>query len=128
MANSLETRIPMLSREVIELAARIPDWVNTLHADGKWPLRRILSKYVPEELTERPKQGFAVPVREWLRGPLQSWADDLLDPERLKHEGYFDADQMQEKWRRHTSQTEDASFKLWGVLMFETWLESWQRN
>ncbi|WP_259057095.1 asparagine synthase (glutamine-hydrolyzing) [Methylohalomonas lacus] len=128
MANSLETRIPLLSREIIELAARIPDRVNTLHADGKWPLRRILSKYVPEELTERPKQGFAVPVREWLRGPLQRWADDLLDPARLKHEGYFDADQVQEKWRRHTRRTEDASFKLWGILMFETWLESWQQN
>jgi len=126
MANSLETRIPLLDKGVIELASRIPSEVNMLHRDGKWPLRKILSKYLPEELTERPKQGFGVPVCEWLRGSLHEWAADLLDPARLKDEGFFDVDRVQRQWSSHSQKIEDNSFKLWGVLMFESWLQQWQ--
>ena len=126
MASSLETRIPLLSKNVIDLASRIPTAVNLLHKDGKWPLREILSRYVPRELTDRPKQGFAVPVAEWLRGPLREWGADLLDPARLRSEGYFDADRIQQQWYRHTQGMEDCSFKLWGIIMFEAWLQTCQ--
>ncbi len=126
MAHSLETRIPLLDNRVVELATRIPSAVNMLHRDGKWPLRKILSRYVPEQLTERPKQGFAVPVSEWLRGPLNEWGADLLDPAKLTAEGYFDVARVRQQWSRHLQQHEDCSFSLWGILMFESWLLAWQ--
>jgi asparagine synthase (glutamine-hydrolysing) len=126
MAHSLETRIPLLDNRVVELATRIPSGVNMLHRDGKWPLRKILSRYVPEQLTERPKQGFAVPVSEWLRGPLKEWGADLLDPARLTAEGYLDVNRVSQQWTRHIQQQEDCSFSLWGILMFESWLQKWQ--
>ena len=128
MANSLESRIPLLDHRIIELAARIPAGVNTLHPGGKWPLRKILSKYVPEALTERPKQGFGVPTSDWLRGPLHDWAADLLDPARLNNEGFFNTELVRQHWDRHTRQTQDNSFRLWGILMFESWLQSWQNH
>ena len=126
MAHSLETRIPLLDNRVVELAARIPSAVNMLHSDGKWPLRKILSRYVPDKLTERPKQGFAIPVNEWLYGPLKEWGADLLDPARLRAEGYFDVSRVSQQWSLHTQQQEDCSFSLWGILMFESWLQAWQ--
>jgi asparagine synthase (glutamine-hydrolysing) len=126
MAHSLETRIPLLDNRVVELATRIPSAVNMLHRDGKWPLRKILSRYVPEQLTERPKQGFAVPVSAWLRDPLKEWGADLLDPARLRAEGFLDVNRVNQQWTRHLKQYEDNSFSLWGILMFESWLEKWQ--
>jgi len=91
-------------------------------------LRRILSKYVPAHLTERPKQGFAVPVAEWLRGPLHDWAADLIDPAQLKEQGYFDVKRVQRQWLQHTQNQQDCSFSLWGIISFQAWLQAWQRK
>src|SRR3546814_2611380 len=87
MAASLEVRSPWLDQRVIELAWRLP--VEMLRRDGagKWPLRQLFDRYLPSELRDRPKQGFAIPVAEWLRGPLRDWAEHLLDPARMEADG-----------------------------------------
>jgi len=91
---------------------------------GKWPLRRILYKYVPRELIERPKQGFGIPLAEWLRGPLRDWAEDLLDERRLDGEGYLDPTPIRRYWREHLSGQRNRQHALWVVLMFQIWLEA----
>jgi asparagine synthase (glutamine-hydrolysing) len=121
MANSLEVRIPMLDHRIVEFAARQP---LSLHADGdtgKQILRSLLYRHVPQELMDRPKQGFAVPVAEWLRGTLRDWAEALLDSERLSGDGYFDTSIIRRKWQEHLSGQADHSFQLWGVLCFQAW-------
>lgn len=127
MGNSLETRIPLLDHNIVEFAARIPPAVNTLHAGGKWPLRQILNKYIPQEMIERPKMGFAVPINSWIKGPLSEWAEDLLNESRVKKDGIFDANKVNRKWDAHKLGIADNSFQLWGILMFQAWHANWHQ-
>jgi asparagine synthase (glutamine-hydrolysing) len=89
----------------------------------KWLLRQVLYRYVPRELIERPKVGFAVPIGIWLRGPLKDWAADLLDPARLNRQGYLDAARVSRMWHEHQSSHHNWQYPLWCVLMFQAWLE-----
>jgi asparagine synthase (glutamine-hydrolysing) len=88
---------------------------------GKHILRELLYREAPRALFERPKAGFAIPVGEWIRGPLRPWAEDLLDRDRLKREGFFDADTVHRRWQQHLRKERDATPSLWAVLMFQAW-------
>ena len=85
-------------------------------------LRELLYRHAPRALFDRPKAGFAIPIGQWLRGPLRPWAEELLAPARLAGEGYFDAAAVQARWRDHLSGRRDATAALWAVLMFQAWL------
>ena len=122
MAVSLETRIPFLDHRVAELAARIPLSMKIKGRTGKAILRRLLYKHAPQRLFDRPKAGFAVPVGEWIKGPLRPWAEELLDPARLASDGFFDADMVALRWRSHLAGQKDSTQALWSVLMFQAWL------
>jgi len=124
MAVSLETRVPFLDHRVAELAWRLPMHLKIRGNEGKWALRQVLYKYVPRELIERPKAGFAIPVGQWLRGPLRPWAEALLDEKRLRHEGYLDPAPIRKVWQQHLSGRYDWTGRLWAVLMFGAWLET----
>ena len=124
MSASLETRVPFLDHRVVELAWQLPLHMKIRNGQGKWALRQVLYKYVPKELIERPKAGFAIPVGIWLRGPLRDWAEALLDEKRLEAEGYFYTKPIRDKWKQHLSERFDHTPSLWAVLMFQSWLES----
>ncbi|MFB3101260.1 MAG: asparagine synthase-related protein, partial [Gammaproteobacteria bacterium] len=119
--------IPFLDHRVLELSWRLPLNMKIRDGQGKWALRQILYKYVPSELIERPKQGFSIPLGEWLRGPLRDWAENLLDPVRLKQEGFLRHEPIHEKWTEHLSGKRNWEHQLWSVLMFQAWLESQQK-
>ncbi|MFC5579850.1 asparagine synthase (glutamine-hydrolyzing) [Rhodanobacter terrae] len=127
MANSLETRVPMLDHRVVELAWRIPLHQKIRGGEGKWLLRQVLYRHVPRELIERPKMGFGIPLDSWLRGPLRDWAEALLDEDRLHREGYFHPAPIRQKWKEHLSGRHNWQHRLWTVLMFQAWLEESQR-
>ncbi|HWK61996.1 MAG TPA: asparagine synthase (glutamine-hydrolyzing) [Eoetvoesiella sp.] len=124
MANSLETRVPLLDHRVIELAWRLPLDMKIRHGKGKWLLRQVLFRHVPAELIERPKKGFSIPLATWLRGPLRQWAENLLDETRLRREGYFDPMPIRQAWKQHLGGRRDCSTRLWCILMFQAWLET----
>ncbi|MEZ5503149.1 MAG: asparagine synthase (glutamine-hydrolyzing) [Halioglobus sp.] len=123
MANSLETRMPLLDHRVAELAFALPMSFKMRDGQGKWILRQVLYKYVPRELVERPKSGFSIPLGLWLRGVLRDWAAALLDPGRLRREGFFDAGYVGQQWRQHLAGEKDNAVFLWNILMFQVWLE-----
>ena len=91
MAVGLETRAPFLDHRVFELAWRLPVSCKWRHGRVKWILRRMLERYLPNSLIDRPKQGFNVPMKNWLRGPLRSRAEEFLAEDRLRREAIFDA-------------------------------------
>ena len=125
MAVSLETRVPLLDHRIAEFAFSLPLHMKIRSGQGKWLLRQVLNRYVPQELIDRPKQGFGVPLDSWLRGPLRKWAESLLEPSRLRKEGYLNAELVTEKWREHISEQRNWQNWLWNVLMFQAWHEKW---
>lgn len=124
MAVSLETRVPLLDHRIIEFAWRLPLSIKTHAGRSKWPLREVLYRHVPRELIERPKTGFAIPVGEWLRGPLRDWAEHLLDAKRLESDGYLSTEPVRHAWNRHLSGQSNRQYELWSVLMFQAWREA----
>jgi asparagine synthase (glutamine-hydrolysing) len=123
MAVSLETRVPMLDHRVIEFAWQLPFKYKVNGDNGKLLLKSILHKYVPQELVERPKTGFGVPVDSWLRGPLKDWAENLLSEHRIQQQGLFNTVRIRKYWLEHLSGKKNWQYILWNILMFQAWLE-----
>jgi asparagine synthase (glutamine-hydrolysing) len=123
MAVSLETRVPFLDHRVAELAAHIPLAMKVGSLGSKHILRRLLYKEAPKALFDRPKAGFAVPIGEWIKGPLRPWAEELLDERRLATEGWFDPTIIRRRWQDHLSGRRDSTPAHWAVLMFQAWLD-----
>ena len=124
MAVSLETRVPLLDHRLVSLAWRLPMHAKVRDGRTKWILRELLARQLPRSVFERPKAGFAVPVGDWLRGPLRPWAEDLLAPDRLRSDGLLDVAGVRRIWEQHRDGKVDRSFALWPILMFRAWREA----
>jgi len=123
MRFGLEARVPLLDHTVVEMAWRVPETMKLRDGQGKWLLKQLLYKYVPQSLVNRPKMGFGVPIDAWLRGGVRDWAEGYLDEHRLRSEGYLDADVIRQTWLQHHKCAGESGGPLWTVLMFQQWLE-----
>ena len=128
MAHSLEVRIPFLDHRVADVAARIPIGMKIRNGTDKYILKQLLFSHVPSHLFARPKAGFSVPIGAWLKGPLRSWADDLLSRDRLDREGYFSGAMIQKRWQDHLAGRRDATYSLWPILIFQAWNDQTTRS
>jgi asparagine synthase (glutamine-hydrolysing) len=128
MAVGLETRAPFLDYKVVEFALRTPVSMKIRPEGGKHLLRRLLYSYVPRHLLDRPKAGFAIPLGQWLRGPLRDWAEAGFDSKRLAEGGHFNAAVIRAQWETHLSERRDYSTALWPILMFQSWRDSTLAN
>lgn len=121
MAVSLESRIPFLDHNVYAFSSSLPLSCKTNKGTSKWILREILKKYIPENLINRPKMGFGIPLEVWLRGPLKEWADDLLEEKVIKESGLLNPKVVRQKWEEHISGKRNWHYQLWSILMFQAW-------
>ncbi len=122
MAVSLEVREPLLDHRLVEFAWTLPLSMKVRHGRGKHVLRRVLDRYVPRPLIERPKMGFGIPLEAWLRGRLRDWAESLLDPAAMRAQGLLDPAPIREKWEEHVAGKGEWKHHLWAVLMLQAWL------
>ncbi len=119
MAVSLEVREPLLDHRLVELAWSLPLSAKTRGLRGKWILRRLLARHLPQSLIDQGKQGFGLPIHEWLRGPLREWAASLLDEKRIARDGWFDPKSVRRVWNGGPVAGGETS--LWALLMFQQW-------
>jgi asparagine synthase (glutamine-hydrolysing) len=125
MAVGLEGRVPLLDHRVVAYSWSLPIGFKVRSGQGKWLLRRVLDRYVPRSLIERPKMGFGVPIDAWLRGPLREWAETLLAPSRLKSAGLVRSGPVRQAWQEHLAGTRNWQYPLWTVLMLQAWHARW---
>lgn len=125
MATSLEVRVPLLDRRIVEFAWRLPPEMKIRDGTTKWLLRRQLENRVPKYLWDRPKVGFTVPLVSWLRGPLSEWAGDLLSRRQLLRDGVFRAGRVHDMWQRFRDGETHLANGLWAILMFQAWMREW---
>jgi len=120
MSVSLETRVPILDPQVAAFAWKLPLAMKRSGGTSKRVLRKLVHRYVPAELVERPKAGFSVPLDDWLRGPMREWAETHLSTEALAAGG-LNAAPIQQAWQAHLAGTENHRYFLWNVLTYQAW-------
>lgn len=128
MAASLESRAPYLDHRLIEFAWRLPVEYKIRKRESKWLLRQVLDRHVPRFLMDRPKQGFKMPMAQWMRGPLREWAESLLDISKMKEQGYLNVDLVHRFWNATLAGAEYGQGYMWPVLVFQSWLDTNERT
>jgi asparagine synthase (glutamine-hydrolysing) len=125
MAVALEVRVAFLDHRLVEWVWRLPSFQNARAQPPKHLLRRVLARYVPDRLVERPKMGFGVPLPDWLRGPLRNWAEDLMNEAGLSPGDIFYVDAIRSLWEEFLSGDNERYFLIWNILMFQAWHRRW---
>jgi asparagine synthase (glutamine-hydrolysing) len=125
MAVGLEVRVPLLDHRVLEYTCNLPEDLKYHRGTGKFLLKKLLSRYVPENLYQRPKMGFGVPIENWFRKELKPLLMDYLSPQRLRNEGLFDPIIVENTIAEHMSTKTNHQYRLWALLMWEIWRERW---
>lgn len=127
MAASLEARHPFLDINVVEGALSLdPEWMFR-DGQGKWILRQMLKKYVPVSITDRPKHGFTVPIRQWFRQRLRPLLDQLLSQENLQSDPLLDRREVHMLYQEHLQGRRNHENLLWAIVVYKLWLENNKR-
>jgi asparagine synthase (glutamine-hydrolysing) len=126
MACSLEARVPLLDKDVVELAFRIPGRLKVAGGETKVLLKRLAARYVPRECVYRPKEGFSIPIKQWLKTDFRSLMEELLAPARLAAEGLFEPAAIERLKAEHLAGHANHSHLLWAVMVFQDWRRRWQ--
>ena len=127
MAVSLESRVPFLDKEMVELAFQIPDHLKIRNGISKWILKRIAERYIPTKAVYRPKEGFSVPLKHWIANAYRGLMDELLSAERIRNDGIFEWSAVRQLRAEHVSGRRNHSHLLWSIMMFQAWQERWLR-
>jgi asparagine synthase (glutamine-hydrolysing) len=123
MAVSLETRVPLLDYRIVEFAVNLPPQTKLYRGQTKRILKQAMEDRLPYDVLHKPKQGFSIPLKNWLRGPLKPLMMDLLSYERVNGRGYFNAECVSEWVTEHINGTMNHSHRLWALMVFELWNE-----
>jgi asparagine synthase (glutamine-hydrolysing) len=127
MTSSLEAREPFLDHRIIEFAAQLPDNYKYNQGIKKHILREITHHYIPKQLLDRPKMGFAIPIENWLMNDLKHQVNYYLDTDKIKKQGIFNLTYIEKLRSEFLNGKKELGVKLWYLLMFQMWHEKWMR-
>ena len=128
MAVSLESRVPLLDVDLVDLAFQIPEQLKVRHHNTKVLLKRIAAKYVPEKAVYRPKEGFSIPIKNWLNSQFKPLMDTYIGQENIENQGIFRYQSLQQLKQEHRAGIKNHSHLLWSMIMFQAWYEKWYKN
>ncbi|WP_461457705.1 asparagine synthase (glutamine-hydrolyzing) [Parasphingorhabdus sp.] len=123
MAASVEIRVPLLDRDLINTVLSLPDDFKQRGGTGKWIFKKAMEGILPDDIIYRKKTGFGVPLREWLKGPLKSQVASLLSDENIKRQGLFDPVAVQQLIAANDAGKVDASYTIFAVLCLQIWCD-----
>lgn len=123
MATSLEGRAPFLEPGLAQFALHLPESLRVRDGRGKYLLRKVAARWLPPDVLSKPKQGFAIPIAEWFRGPLRALAQDTFAGRAFRERGLVDPAAADALLREHVSGAADRSETLWQVLCLELWAQ-----
>lgn len=125
MAVSLEARVPLLDKDLVELAFQVPANLKIAGGELKSILKKTALRHVPAECLYRSKQGFSIPIKNWLKTTLKPLMDDLLESGRLRRQGLFHVSTVERLVRQHLAGTHNHSHVLWSLMVFQQWHATW---
>ena len=125
MTVSLESREPFLDHRIIEFAAQLPDSFKYHHGTKKYILKEIVHQYIPKELMDRNKMGFAIPIENWLMNELKPKVDAYLNEKELEDQNIFNVNYVQKLKQSFYSGKKEYALKIWYMLMFQMWYKKW---
>ena len=121
MAYGLEARSPLLDHQLMQFAATIPAGLKVRGREKKWILREAMRGRLPDEILDRPKQGFTIPLSTWLRTDLRGWSRELLLDRATLDRGYFEPRAVRHMLDRHDAGADGDARRIWSLLMLELW-------
>ncbi len=121
MATSLEARVPFLDHRVVEFALSIPHHLKIKNFKTKYILKKMNERSLPDNVINKPKQGFSIPMKNWLKGPVKPMMTDMLSYNRIKEQGIFNPDYIKRLIQEHLENKCNHSHKLWSLILFQLW-------
>jgi asparagine synthase (glutamine-hydrolysing) len=125
MAVSLETRVPYLDPELVGLAFSIPPSLKVSGNTTKVLLKKVAARHIPRECVYRPKEGFSIPIKHWLKTTLRPLMDELLGEQTIRDQGLFVWETIAKLKQEHLQGKENHSHQLWALIMFQAWHHKW---
>ena len=125
MAVSLEARVPFLDHRVVEYSGRIPGDLKLRGTKTKYILKEALQELLPYEILHRGKEGFSIPIKNWLKKELKPLMLDVLSEETLRRDQYFDARYVHKLIDEHCKNKENHSHRLWALMVFHIWKQNY---
>jgi asparagine synthase (glutamine-hydrolysing) len=122
MASSLEVRAPFLDHELVEFVMSLPSTLKLKGLTSKYILKKAMKNWLPSEVINRPKKGFGVPIAKWVKGPLRELFGDLLSPDRIKQQGFLNAEYVTQLLQDHLAEKRDNRKQLWTLLVWQLWV------
>jgi len=114
-----------LDKELVELAFQVPDHLKVNGSQTKVLLKQVAARHVPDECVYRPKEGFSIPIKNWLTTELKPLMDELLSPDALEQQGIFNARTVEQLKQEHLRAVANHSHVLWSLMVFQAWRKKW---
>jgi asparagine synthase (glutamine-hydrolysing) len=128
MATSLEARVPLLDYKMVEFAFSLPSHYKVRGSTTKWFFKKAMEGILPDEIIYRRKEGFSIPIKNWLKDELKDLMMEYLSPKRIKTAGFFNYSYVNKMVQEHLNNRQNHAHRLWGLILFNIWWDKFYKE